>query len=91
MVKLDIGAGPSSDYEYQIDQIKFPKTTHVLDVAVEPLPFDDNFFDEVRASQVIEHIPVVVYWKEEGQFHKRYCRIELFKEVYRVLAPGLGL
>ena len=27
MNRLDIGAGPHSDYEYQIDQVKFERTT----------------------------------------------------------------
>ena len=41
----------------------------------------------MRAAQIIEHIPVVIYWKEEGKFKKRYGRIEFFREVYRILKP----
>ena len=83
--RLDVGAGAHSDYEYQIDQVKFEKTTDVLDVSVDKLPYESDFFDEVRLSQVLEHIPVVIYWKEDGKFKKRYCRVELMRECFRVL------
>ena len=89
-IVLEIGAGPKSDAKYQIDVTQFPKTTHVLDVALEPLPFEDNFFDEVWCSQVIEHIPVLIYYggPELKDLKKRYARVELMKEIYRVLKPG---
>ena len=90
--RLDIGAGQHSDYEYQIDLVKHEKTTHIVDVAVEPLPFPDNFFDEVRVSQLMEHIPTVLYWKEKGKWCHRYPRIELMREIHRVLKPeGLAV
>lgn len=88
MMLLEIGAGPKSDAEFQIDIVKFPKTTHVVDVSVEDLPFQDEMFDEVKAYQVLEHIPVVIYYKEAGKFKKRYCRVSLMKEIHRVLKPG---
>mgnify|MGYP000994490345 CR=1 FL=1 len=88
MIRLDIGAGPHSDYEYQIDQVWFEKTTHVIDPVVEDLPFKNDFFDEVRASQFLEHVPVVIYYKEDGKFNKTYPRIHIMREVYRVLKPG---
>lgn len=88
MYRLDIGSGPHSDYEVQIDQVKWPKVTHVLDVATDDLPFERDTFDEVRCSQVLEHIPVVIYWKENGKFNKRYSRVKVFSEVFRVLKPG---
>lgn len=88
MVRLDIGAGPASICDYQVDQVKFPKTTHVFDIVNVPWPFESNFFDEVRAEQVLEHIPTVVYHKEDGQFKHIYPRVLIMKEIYRVLKPG---
>lgn len=83
---LEIGAGPSSNSDYQIDRVKFPNTTHVLDVAIDKLPFQDNFFDEIKAFQVLEHVPVLIYSGEP--LKARYCRVELMREIYRVLKPG---
>lgn len=56
-MKLNIGPGISGTGDYKIDLYPFEGVTHVLDIAVEPLPFADNVFDEVEASQVLEHIP----------------------------------
>lgn len=83
---LEIGAGPSSTAEYQIDRVKFINTTHVLDVAIDKLPFPDNHFDEVKAYQILEHIPVVVYLGNPPK--SRYCRVEAMREIYRVLKPN---
>lgn len=88
MNRLDIGAGPHSDYNYQIDQVQFPNITHVMDAIVEPLPFEDCFFDEVRISQFMEHVPVLIYYKEDGKFQKMYPRIRLMKESFRTLKHG---
>lgn len=88
MNRLDIGAGPHSDYEYQIDQVKFERTTHVMDPIVEPLPFEDNFFDEIKISQFMEHVPVLIYYYKDGKFEKMYPRIKLMKECYRTLKKG---
>ena len=89
-IVLEIGAGPNSNAKYQIDVTQFPKTTHVLDVAISPLPFEDESLDEVWCSQVIEHIPVVIYYggPELKDLKRRYARVELLKEIYRVLKPG---
>lgn len=88
MVRLDIGAGRYSDYEYQIDIVKHPNITNVVDVAVEDLPFQDNFFDHVRVSQLLEHIPTVIYYKEDGKFRRLCPRIHLMREIHRVLKRG---
>lgn len=85
---LEIGGGRSSVADKQVDIHPFPGTTDIVDVAVEPIPYPDCMFDEVRASHVLEHIPTQIYWRENGVWHKRYCRVELMREIYRVLKPG---
>ena len=45
------------------------------DVSIEKLPYDEDFFDLVLSSHVIEHM-----WRPNVPFH--------FSEVYRVLKPG---
>jgi SAM-dependent methyltransferase len=73
-----------------------------LDIAVEPLPFEGSFFDEVEASQVLEHIPTQMRWVEyettvsedgldfetEKKWRLRFCRVEVMREIHRVLKPG---
>lgn len=106
MTKLNIGPGISGKGDYKIDLYPFEGVTHVLDIAVEPLPFESNFFDEVEASQVLEHIPAQLRWTEvkgievhDGPDGKpiivtgyrwclRFCRVELMREIHRVLKPG---
>ncbi len=85
---LNIGAGPSGHGDKKIDMVPYPGITDVLDVAVESLPYEDNIFKKVLAEQLLEHIPNVIYWREAGKWHRRYARIELMREIHRVLKPG---
>lgn len=87
-MKLNIGPGISGQGDYKIDLYPFEGVTHVLDIAVEPLPFESNFFDEVEASQVLEHIPAQFRWLWASKWHLRFCRVELMREIHRVLKPG---
>lgn len=85
---LNIGAGFHGQGDKVLDIYPFDNVTEVADIAVEPLPYDDNTFDKVIASHVFEHIPTQLRWKEDGKWHLRYCRVELMREIYRVLKPG---
>lgn len=85
---LNIGAGPSGQGDRKIDIVPYEGITDLVDVAVEPLPYPDETFSEVIASQLFEHIPNTIYWRENGAFHRRWCRIELMREIHRVLKPG---
>lgn len=102
-MKLNIGPGISGTGDKKIDLYPFEGVTDVLDVAVEPLPYEDNTFDEVEASQVLEHIPAQIRWFSQtfitsaitGEFrqvsekwHLRFARVELMREIHRVLKPG---
>lgn len=89
MMRLDVGAGPRSDCEYQVDIVKFPKTTHVFDAMVEPWQFNDNTFDEVRMEQFLEHVPTIEHIRDNfGRLEIIHPRIHCMKEAYRVLKPG---
>lgn len=103
-MKLNIGPGISGQGDFKIDLYPFEGVTHVLDIAVEPLPFESNFFDEVEASQVLEHIPTQMRWESvsvhhivvndvlqhsyTSKWHLRFCRVEVMREIHRVLKPG---
>jgi len=86
-MKLNIGPGKSGIGDIKIDLYPFEGVDHVLDLAVEPIPYPDNTFSQVEASQVLEHIPTQLRWFDAG-WHLRFPRVELMKEIYRVLAPG---
>lgn len=87
-MKLNIGPGKSGQGDVRIDLYPFDGVTHVLDLAVEPIPYPDNTFDEAEASHVLEHIPTQLRWREDGKWHLRFPRVELMRELYRVLKPG---
>lgn len=59
-----------------------------MDLAVEPIPYDDYTFDMVEASQVLEHIPTQLRWKEDGKWHLKFPRVDVMREIYRVLKTG---
>lgn len=88
MRSIDIGAGPHSDADIQIDQVKWPKTTHVFDIVNTPWPFEDEEFDLVRLEQVLEHIPTVIYYKEDGEFKHKYARVDIMREMHRICKKG---
>lgn len=53
------------------------------DLVLEPIPFEDQFFDYVTAYDFLEHIPRVVYLPE-----RKLPFVELMNEIHRVLKPG---
>lgn len=55
-------------------------------LALEKIPFDDNFFDSLSAMDFLEHIPRQLYIDREREII--YPFIELMNEVWRVLKPG---
>jgi SAM-dependent methyltransferase len=87
---LDIGCGKSPKNPFSMDEVygidiyeDIEKKVFRADLAVESIPFPDEFFDGVSAFDFIEHMPRVIYMPE-----RRFCFVELMNEVYRVLKTG---
>ena len=87
---LDLGCGSKPRNLFNMDEIfgvdiKNNSNPNIVnaDLAIEPIPFPDNFFDSVTAFDFIEHIPRVIY-----NPNRRFCFVELMNEIYRVLKVG---
>lgn len=78
-IKLDIGAGTNpyrtEDPEWKhLDARPLPNIDYVHNIK-DPLPFQDSFFDELRAYSILEHV--------------EYRRVlGVLKEWFRILKPG---
>ena len=95
---LGCGANPRNPYGrtqlYGIDvrddaRIFLAKKNIVItkaDLALEKIPYEDNFFDSISAFDFIEHIPRQLYIDRESGM--TYPFIELMNEIWRVLIPG---
>jgi len=54
-------------------------------LALEPIPFPDNYFDAVTAFDFIEHVPRQLLSLETGKIRLPF--VELMNEIWRVLKP----
>jgi len=86
---LDLGCGNSPKNPFGMDDvfgIDLLENTQLnirkADLAIEPIPFESNYFDALSAYDFIEHIPRLAYVPE-----RRYPFVELMNEIYRVLMP----
>lgn len=84
---LDLGCGRTPKNPFEMEEVygidireDIDAKIYTADLAVEPIPFEDDFFDGVSAFDFIEHIPRVIYKPE-----RRFCFVELMNEIYRVL------
>lgn len=73
MNRLNLGCGADIKEGWiNLDGTAYPGVQVVHNLEVLPLPFDDDFFDEILCQDVLEHIEYV----------------PLMKELYRILKPG---
>ena len=93
---LDLGCGPTPRNPYQQTELfgvdidpsnTTPDVTiKQANLALQAIPFPDQYFDSVSAFDFFEHIPRVLPTPHgEGT---RFPFIELMNEVHRVLKPG---
>lgn len=88
---LDLGCGPSprnnfnADEAYGVDILDFRNPNiKIADLAIDPIPFEDNSFDYVTGHDFLEHIPRVLYFGRE----RKQPFIDIMSEIWRVLKPG---
>ena len=88
---LDLGCGrnPANPFDAEsvsgVDIVDFGEPRiRVADLAVDPIPFDDQSMDFVTAFDFFEHIPRLIYLGDQ----RRSPFIELLNEIHRVLKPG---
>jgi len=86
---LDLGCGLSpknpfnADELYGVDIRESDGRVSMADLAVEPIPFEDEYFDYCSAFDFLEHIPRVIYAPT-----RKFSFVDLMSEIYRVLKPG---
>lgn len=92
---LDLGCNNRPRNPYNYDELYgidlapqlIERVTYVqANLALEPIPFPDSYFDCVSAFDFIEHIPRQVL--SLGTNQTRLPFIELMNEIWRVLKPG---
>jgi SAM-dependent methyltransferase len=91
---LDLGCGnnPRNPYNYEelfgidltVQKIAGVQCTQA-NLALESIPFPDNYFDRVTAFDFIEHIPRIL---SVDAARTRAPFIELMNEIWRVLKPN---
>ena len=81
-ISLDLGCGETIRNPYQALQV-IGLDIQDADLAIQPIPYNDNYFDYVTAYDFLEHIPRLLYVPQ-----RRYPFVELMSEIYRVLKLG---
>ncbi|QDL56074.1 glycosyltransferase [Rhodoferax aquaticus] len=87
---LDLGCGARPQNPFNADEVfgidigtDFGAHVRSVDLAIEPIPFEDNSLDFVTAYDFLGYVPRVIYTPK-----RRNSFVELINEVYRVLKPG---
>jgi SAM-dependent methyltransferase len=93
---LDLGCGPvprnpyGRERVFGVDLSPTPSQAafevRSANLAIDPIPYDDDSFDSVSAYDFLEHIPRVLAGPEGRG--TRFPFIELMNEISRVLRPG---
>jgi hypothetical protein len=80
-VKINLGAGEDQEPGWvNVDMIDLPGIDVVHNLIHFPYPFEDNSADEIKAVDVIEHLPTYI-----GDDHGV---IKFLEECHRILKPG---
>ena len=87
---LDLGCGSNPRNPFNADElfgidVRDDLATNIkkADLAIQAIPYQDDFFEYLTAYDFLEHIPRVVYLPE-----RRNSFVELMNEAYRVLKMG---
>ena len=87
---LDLGCGVNPRNPFNVEEVfgvdvrdDLSASIKKADLAIESIPFENDFFEYVTAYDFLEHIPRVVYAP-----HRRNSFVEVMNEVYRVLKMG---
>jgi SAM-dependent methyltransferase len=87
---LDLGCGPTPKNPFNADELfgidvreDLDANIKRADLVIEPIPFENDYFEYVTAHDFLEHIPRIIYAP-----HRRNAFVELMNEIYRVLKVG---
>jgi SAM-dependent methyltransferase len=88
---LDLGCGPvirnpyGAEIAYGIDLVGEESSfLKLADLNTMPIPFNSDSFDFVTAFDFLEHVPRLIYSKDQ----RLHPFINLMNEIHRVLVPG---
>jgi len=81
-ISLDLGCGETIRNPYQATQV-IGLDIEDADLAIEPIPYANEYFDYVTAYDFLEHIPRLLYVPQ-----RRYPFVELMSEIFRVMKVG---
>ena len=87
---LDLGCGLNIRNPFNLDEVygidireRNEPNIRTCDLAIEEIPFPDDYFDAISAFDFIEHVPRIIYAP-----NRRFPFIELMSEIYRTLKMG---
>jgi SAM-dependent methyltransferase len=87
---LDLGCGVNPRNPFKCEEVygidirdDVEKNIKRADLAIEPIPFEDEYFDFVTAFDFIEHVPRIIYMPQ-----RRFAFVEVMNEIWRVLKMG---
>ena len=93
---LDLGCGSRPHNPYRRDELHgvdiadpraaLPLQFRQANLALQPIPYPDDYFDSVSAYDFIEHVPRVL--PTADGLGTRFPFVVLMNEIWRVLAPG---
>ena len=88
---LDLGCGSKPRNPFNAQEIHgidlrndLAPTVKQANLAIEKIPYPNNSFNYCTAFDFIEHIPRILWVRE----NTRNCFIELMNEIHRILLPG---